>query len=166
MLQWEYIDEKHRSLIENFRCEDEPTVSKFLRDEALDCHIMNTAKTRLYFDSEGNLVGYFTLYNDMMMIGRNKRRRHGLSNLPSYQYFPAIKLHYLGVDSNYRNSGYGRSLLVSIFKLSKEISCISGCLFLTVESLRSSTGFYYKHEFHKLGINGDFINMFFKISEI
>jgi len=166
MLVWEYIEEKHKADIESFQCEDEPTVRNFLINEALKFHTLNIAKTRLYFNSENHLVGYFTVYNDMMMIGRKKRRKHGLTELPSYKYYPAVKLHYLGVDSRFRGLGYGKDLMIKIFKLSKEISEFSGCLFLTVESLRSSVNFYTKFQFHKLSMNGSYMNMFFKITEL
>ena len=88
-----------------FECTDEPSIKYYLIEEALDFHVMNLARTKLFFDRENNLVGFLTLYNDMMQIGRKKRRKHGMSQLPSYKWYPAIKLHYMGVDSRFRNRG-------------------------------------------------------------
>lgn len=166
MLQWEYISDKHQELISNFECEDEPSVKDFLVNDALKYHNLNVAKTKLYFDNEDNFVGYFTLYNDMMTIGRKKRRKHGLSELPPYKYYPSIKLHYLGVDSRFRDRRYGEFLLISVFNLAKKMAAESGCIFITVESLKSSVGFYSKYQFHRLSISGIYQNMFFKIAEL
>ncbi|RIX59279.1 GNAT family N-acetyltransferase [Paenibacillus nanensis] len=166
MLLWEYIDAKHLPAIENFECTDEPSIKTYLIEEALKFHEMNLAKTKLFFDRENNLVGFLTLYNDMMQIGRKKRKKHGLSELPSYKWYPAIKLHYMGVDSRFRNKGYGRYILLSALTTAKELSEATGCLFLTVESLMSAVSFYERHEFDRLSINGKYLNMFFKVNEL
>ncbi|MDI4643600.1 GNAT family N-acetyltransferase [Cohnella hashimotonis] len=166
MLEWDFIDQKYMTKIEDFQCSDEPSVRAFLQEEALSFHNLGIAKTKLFFDDEDNLVGYFTLYNDMMTIGRKKRRRHNLNELPSYKYYPAIKLHYMGVDQRFRNRGFGAYLLSSAMVAAKEVSEQSGCLFLTVESLKSAIGFYYKYEFNKLNVNGSYLNMFLKLNEL
>lgn len=165
MLECRYIQEGDKELLEGFQCEDESTVRDFLVEEALKLHQLNLASTRLYFDNGGNLIGYFTLYNDMMQIGKAKRRKHKLL-LPSYKYYPAIKLHYLGVDSRYRKSGYGEYLLFEVLETVTRIAEDSGCIFLSIESLPSAVGFYQKYEFQHLSDNKPFINMFFKIGEI
>ncbi|WP_179030674.1 hypothetical protein [Paenibacillus kribbensis] len=101
----------------------------------------------------------------MMQIGKEKRRRHEIE-IPSYKYYPAIKLHYLGVDSRHRKKGYGVFLLFVVLELVTKLSEDSGCLFLSVESLPSSVSFYHKYEFKHLSFNKPFTNMFFKIGEL
>lgn len=166
MLEYRYIDEGDFDLISQFQCDDEPTVREFLVDQAYKLQKQNLASTRLYFNATGDLVGYFTLYNDMMQIGKQKRRKHGLASLPYYKYYPAIKLHYFGVDSRYREQRYGEYLLSAVFNNVKEISERSGCVFLSVESLPSSVTFYEKYEFQILSKNSPFTNMFFKVNEL
>ncbi len=166
MLRWEYINESHIQQLTEFVCDDEPSVKKYLIDEALNNHTMNLAKTKIFYNKDGNIVGFFSLYNDMMQIGRKKRRKHKLTELPSYKYYPAIKLHYMGVDSRYRNKRYGEWILLSVIHQVKEISKVSGCLFLTVESLKNAVPFYEKYEFQKLSNNGNYINMFFNVGDL
>ncbi|WP_397361881.1 GNAT family N-acetyltransferase [Paenibacillus sp.] len=165
MLTSRYIQEGDQSLLEQFQCDDEVTVRKFLTEEALNLHLLNLASTRLYFNEEGNLVGYFTLYNDMMQIGKSKRIKHKVY-VPSYKFYPAVKLHYLGVDSRYRKNGFGEYLLLSVLEIVTEIARLSGCIFLSVESLPNAVGFYNKYEFQYLSNNKPFINMFFKVNEL
>ncbi|MNJ53295.1 Acetyltransferase (GNAT) family protein [compost metagenome] len=166
MLKSRYIDEGDIALISQFRCDDEPTVRDFLVEQAYELQKQNLASTRLYFDTSGDLVGYFTLYNDMMQIGKRKRRKHGLASLPEYKYYPAIKLHYFGVDSRYRGKRYGEYLLLKVFSKVREISECSGCVFLSVESLPRVVSFYEKYEFQVLSKNSPFTNMFFKVNEL
>ncbi|WP_262677073.1 GNAT family N-acetyltransferase [Paenibacillus sp. J5C2022] len=152
--------------MQSFECNDEPTVKKYLVEEALFNHNINLAKTKLFFDSNGNIIGFSSMYNDMMQIGRKKRRKHKLTELPSFKYYPAIKLHYMGVDSRHRNNGYGEEILISVLSSAKELSETTGCLFLTVESLKSAVDFYLKYEFQRLSNNGQYMNMFFNLNEL
>lgn len=165
MLTSRYIQEGDQDLLEKFQCDDEITVRDFLIEQALKLHLLNLASTRLFFDENENLIGYFTLYNDMMQIGKAKRIKHKLY-VPSFKYYPAVKLHYLGVDSRYRKNGFGEHLILSIFEVVTEIAKNSGCIFLSVESLPSAVGFYKKYEFQYLSNNKPFINMFFKVNEL
>lgn len=166
MLQWRYISDEYKAQIDQFQCNDEVSVQSFLIEEALHYHELNLARTRLYFDKNQNLAGYFTVYNDMMTIGREKRRKHGLQQLPSYKFYPALKLHYLGIDQRYRKKKYGEYLLLEVLCLSQEVSEKTGCLFLSLESLPSAIGFYKKYEFEHLNRRDIYYNMFFKIAEL
>ncbi|PYY28381.1 GNAT family N-acetyltransferase [Paenibacillus illinoisensis] len=161
-----FLDESDYDLIKEFVCEDEPTVGDFLREQALKFQHLNLASTRLFFDDDNNFVGYYTLYNDMMEIGKEKRIKHGMDHLPSFKFYPAIKLHYLGVDSKHRKNGYGRYMLLHSLDTAEKISELSGCLFLSLESLPSSKEFYIRHEFKVLSYNAPYTNMFFKLGEL
>ncbi|GAA4881730.1 hypothetical protein GCM10023310_72230 [Paenibacillus vulneris] len=163
----EDINEEHIELINKFQCDDEDTVKEFLVNEALELHKLNLAVTKLFFNDKDkkNLIGYFTLHNDMMQIGKAKRKKHGYQ-LPSYKYYPSIKLHYLGVDSRFREQRYGETLLFTVLDTAINISKTTGCLFLTIESLPKAVSFYEKYEFKRLNINRPFVNMFFKLDEL
>ncbi|WP_339304624.1 GNAT family N-acetyltransferase [Paenibacillus sp. FSL L8-0435] len=160
------LEEADYELIQSFQCEDEPTVGDFLHEQALRFQHLNLASTRLFFDDKHKLVGYYTLYNDMMEIGKEKRRKHGMEDLPSFKFYPAVKLHYLGVDSRYRKKGYGRYLLLHSLDTAEKISQISGCLFMSVESLPNCMEFYLLHEFQVLSYSKPLTNMFFKLGEL
>ena len=113
----DFINIKYKEDIENFSCSDELQVEQFLKEEAQHLHDSRTAITRLYFDENQNLVGYFTLYNDIVQVGKQKRLKHWSAFLPTSNlvYFPAIRLHYLGVDNQYRDMGYGKQLMLDLF---------------------------------------------------
>lgn len=166
MLEFEYIQLKHTKLIEQFNCSDEISVELFLREQALKLHQLRSAVTRLYFDENQNLVGYFTLHNDLIHVFQNQIRRHGW-NLPNiHDYFPAIKLHYLGIDSKYRNLGYGKYLLAEAILAIEDLAMCSGCTFVTIEALHNAVGFYEKFGFVNRQRASEFQNMVLKLEEI
>ncbi len=54
MLEYRYICESDKELIEQFQCDDEPTVRSFLVENALRLQQLKLASTRLYFDEQGD----------------------------------------------------------------------------------------------------------------
>jgi len=111
MLNFQYIQTQHAEIIQGFNCPDEPSVEIFLKEQALTLHQLRSAVTRLYFDENQNLVGYFTLFNDHIYIYPQQKEKYMWMLPEELDYFPAIKIHYLGVDNRYRGLGYGRYLL-------------------------------------------------------
>jgi ribosomal protein S18 acetylase RimI-like enzyme len=166
MLYYEYISSDHTELIQNFFCEDAAIVEEFLKEEALKLHVLQTAITRLYFDEHQNLVGFFTLYNDHVRVIKNHREKYDWALPNGYNFFPAIKIHYLGIDHRFRKLGYGEFLLSEVMAISTKISEMTGCNFITLESLKNSKGFYDKYEFRRVGVNDGLVTMYFKLGEI
>jgi GNAT superfamily N-acetyltransferase len=166
MIRSEDISENHSDLLKNFQCNDEPIVKNYLIEDALENHNTDLVRTRLYFNEEDSLIGFTSMYNDMMEIGKDKRRKHRLLHLPSLKYYPAIKLHYIAVDERFRGRRYGEELLISVLSQAKNISKVSGCIFLNLESLPKAVTFYETYEFQRLSHNGEYMNMFFKLSEL
>lgn len=166
MLQFQYINDTHKDIISNFQCADEPSVAEFLREQALSLHQSNCAITRLYFDENQNLIGFFTLYNDHIEISKAKKKKHNWELPQDIRFFPTIKLHYIGVDSRYRGQGYGQELMDEVFDVCQEIATLSGCVFLTLESLNSAIGFYEKNGFELYSRDVYFQNMILKLDEL
>lgn len=140
----------------------------FVREQALKLHQLRSAVTRLYFDENQNLVGYFTLYNDHVHVFANQKSKHNW-NLPELDLFPAIKLHYLGVDLRERRKGYGEFLLAEVVNLVEHIASNSGCNFITIESLANAVSFYEKYGFKmrsRVPGSGDLYNMALKLREL
>lgn len=138
MLDYKYISSMHQDMIKGFDCSDEISVEVFLKEKALKLHYLRSAVTRLYFDENRNLVGYFTLYNDHVHVFSSQRTRHSW-NLPSeIDLFPAVKIHYLGIDRRFRNQGYGRFLLTEAIYLIERIANTSGCMKIKLSHVRSS----------------------------
>lgn len=165
----DFINTKYKEDIENFNCSDELQVELFLKEEAQQLHDSKTAITRLYFDENQNIIGYFTLYNDIVQVGKQKRLKHWSVFLPTSNlvYFPAIRLHYLGVDKKYRDMGYGKQLMLDSLYICREISNSSGCNFITVEALNKSVSFYRdRFGFIRIDRNRSYEIMILKLDEI
>jgi GNAT superfamily N-acetyltransferase len=159
-LTYEYLSDHHKSVISSFLCEDEIIVSDFLMKDAIKFQKTKSAITRLYFDKDQQLIGYFTLFTDLVEILGNKREQQKWTDFTKgVREFPAIRLHYIGVDSRYRGKGYGKYLLLEVINIAKEISMQCGCNFITAEVLGSSYWFYKKYKFVHLGYSGKFRKM-------
>lgn len=154
-MRFAILHEEHRELIEDFLCDDEPTVALFLKEEALKLQMMNVVRTRLYFDDANHLIGYFSLFNDTVEMASSKRKQQGWA-LPRNKHIPAIRLHYFGVDQRYRKNGYGEYLLAEVLMLCQDVAQVSGCKFITLESLPSSVDFYSKYDFIKIARRNDY----------
>lgn len=175
MLTFDFISSKYIENIERFEFEntpDEMSVESYLKEKALRLHELQTAITRLYFDANQNVVGFFTLHNDVISL--HPRQRERLEDVYGWMLpkdgditsFPAIKLHYLGVDSRYRKMGYGKHMVAEALSIAAEIAEQSGCNFLTVEALGSTVEFYRKRGFKWISQNDEFANMLFKLGEL
>jgi hypothetical protein len=92
MLTFEEISEEHIASIEKFECPDEPQVALFLKEKALKLHVQKSSITRLYFDENQNLVGFFTLHNDLIQIFKAQREKHNWTLSNEFRFFPALKI--------------------------------------------------------------------------
>jgi hypothetical protein len=95
MLTYKNISSDYQELIDGFDCSDEISVEFFLKEQALKLHQLRSAVTRLYFDENQNLVGYFALYNDHVQVFPNQKTKHRWNLPDGLDLFPAVKLHYL-----------------------------------------------------------------------
>lgn len=57
-IYFEYLSESHIDLIKDFVCEDEPSIKNFLIEDALGLQKSKSAITRLYFNSQDELIGF------------------------------------------------------------------------------------------------------------
>lgn len=142
-----YLNDSHQNKIDGFRCIDKAEctrVQDFLQNEALDYMKTNIARTRLFFDGDNNLVGFYSLFNDTIKMNRQKRESmdvrlpHGVSDIP------AIRLHFLGIDNEYQSKGFGGFVMGSALDSCIKIARSSGCSLIVVESTESARGFYEK----------------------
>ncbi|MBY0217910.1 GNAT family N-acetyltransferase [Paenibacillus illinoisensis] len=170
MLNWDDISREYQSEIENFQMlntPDERNVRAFLQNCALELHERQTAVTRLYFDQEDKLVGFFSLHNDLVKVSPSLILEHRWNLITEgLTHFPAIKLHYLGVDARYRKQGVGKYLMEEVRSIAKEISNYSGCNFITVEALHSSLTFYRDRGFKLKDSTAEFHNMLFSLETL
>jgi hypothetical protein len=89
VLDFEYIQPKHMDQVSKFNCSDEMNLETFLKEQALKFHQLRSAVTRLYFDENQNLVGYFTLHNDLIHVFNCQKIKHGWNLPDTHDFFPA-----------------------------------------------------------------------------
>jgi predicted GNAT family N-acyltransferase len=128
--------------------------------------LKKTAITRLYFDEYQDLVGYFTLHNDLIQILKAQREKNKWDLANDLKFFPALKIYYLGVDIIQRKKYYGEYLLGEIFLISKEIVKFSGCNFIALEAKTKVTDFYKKYGFTVKENKVKLIDMILNINDL
>lgn len=145
------VSEIGPSVIEQFRCTDETRVEHYLKNEAIMNENHHYTRTKLIV-KDGEVIGYFSLFNEMVEIGRKKATKNGWYIMQdSYNTFPAVRLHYLGVEDTYRNQGYGKIVLAEAMKLVLEITKHSGCMFIVVQVINNNAiGFFEAMGFETL----------------
>ncbi|HEU4962826.1 MAG TPA: GNAT family N-acetyltransferase [Bacilli bacterium] len=126
---------------------DELDVEVYLKELALMHHRQRTTHTRLFFNDTGELIGYFSVLADLLKVGKGKRADRQWDLDSQTDIFPAIKIHYIGVDVRYRKQGYGALLLAEAILLCKDVADKMGCNFITVEAKQSAVGFFRKYGF-------------------
>lgn len=148
----------HKPSIDNFKCiniEGSNHVQLFLQEHAINLMERNLVRTKLFFDLNDNLIGYYSLFNDTIKINKKKREQLGVYLPQNVKEIPAIRLHYLGVDDDYRNKGYGDYLMASLITSCATVAKHSGCTLITLESTESVVDFYAKYDFRHVHSEGD-----------
>ncbi|MFC7785645.1 GNAT family N-acetyltransferase [Rossellomorea sp. GCM10028870] len=154
MLRAEKLDSKHYDRVIQFQCSDQEEVESFLKKESFKLELLNIAKTTVFLDDDDNLIGYFTLFNDSTTVSNTKLKKMDFKP-NNFSLYPSVRIHFFGVDSNYRKKGYGSFILFEALNRILEISKMTGCVFATVEALPGSNSFYSKHLFVSLGRKKD-----------
>ena len=146
-----HISSKYQERIINFDCSDESDVEKFLKTDALKFHENNLVRTHLLL-SEDKLIGYFSLFADHVTVPRSKResRDWKIGSVLKKQMYPSVRLHYMGIDKRYRKRGYGKLLLYAALDVCQEFSENIGCVFVNLEALNKTNGFYENYAFRQL----------------
>ncbi|MTW88070.1 GNAT family N-acetyltransferase [Virgibacillus dakarensis] len=138
------------------------------KKEAIRLEKHHACKTHLYYYKD-NLLGYYTLFTDYVNLTRSKRNSEGwgdVSTLLGNQHFPAIRLHYIGIDDKYRNKGLIELLLLFALDDCIYISNYVGFNFVVLEALKRSVGFFEKQNFSKVKKNNDLQIMAIKVEDI
>lgn len=159
------IHSKYNKEISSFDCALD-RVNNFFRYDALIMHEKNMANTKLFFNEDDELVGYITLFNDTFRRINKQKLLKEKWDIDIADFYPAIRLHFMGVNKNYQGLGIGYTMLMEVFEICIEVSKKSGCTFLSVESFESSLEFYVNNGFRNMGKRGELYNMLFKIDEL
>ncbi|WP_160141722.1 GNAT family N-acetyltransferase [Salicibibacter halophilus] len=139
-----------------------------MKEEALVLQESGSCRTHLlYYDSK--LVGYCSLFADYVNIVKSKRESAGWESTRSpmpEQHYPSIRLHYIGVDSRYREMNLGHILMLMVFDMCIEVSRIVGINFIVVEAMESSVDFFKKYSFEPVKRYNELLIMALKKEDI
>jgi ribosomal protein S18 acetylase RimI-like enzyme len=141
-LYFDSYSEKYSSKILQFRS-GTVTVDEYLIEEAGELHELCAARTRLYFDANSDLVGYFTLALNTLTLSEVIRRDWGLQGQRNYS---ALHIWYFGVKQECKRLGYGRRMMTDIIHIARNFSVDIGCRCLLVEVDQNNTeaNYFYK----------------------
>ena len=137
------IDEEI-DIIKTFSC-DNPSMDRYLYDEAYIDHLKRDASTTLVFMEE-ELIGYFTLFHRRFEI--EEVDEDGNARICSRV---ALELYRIGVTMSRQQQGFGSHILKCI----KEIACISNERYITGDVLFERKDWYKKRDF-KPGIQAEY----------
>lgn len=102
----EWLTIEHINNLNGFRCKDadgDNHVQTFLQEESLELMERNLVRTRLFLDQDRNLIGFYSLFNNVIKINKSKRKELDVFLPNEVREIPAIRLHYFGVDNKYMN---------------------------------------------------------------
>lgn len=154
--------------VDLFDCSDQSIVEEFLKNDALRLEECNACRTQLYY-CDDRLIGYYTMFTDYVNLVNSKRNSAGwkdVSTAMGSQHFPAVRLHYLGIDKKYRKQGLGKLLLLFALDTCVNVSDHIGFNFIILEALESSIGFFEKQKFSKVKLHNDLQVMAIKLDDI
>ena len=135
-MRWVSLQEIDNDLINTFSCNDEKRVEEYFKNEAKinDNYLLN--RTRVLLSNKNEIIGFYSLYNDLTLIGKKKAKGYGWDIMQDkYNSFPALRLHYLGLNDCYRGKGMGELLLSEVFKEAVILTAKTGCMFITAEAV-------------------------------
>ncbi len=125
-------------------------LKSFLRNEAKELHLNDLAKTFvLTKHQETKVLAYITTLCTQISI-ENFEPNNQIKDF-RYEYYPAIKLARLAVDSSLKSQGIGSHLIDFVIALAiKYVMPHTGCRLLLVEAKSKSVGFYERIGFKNI----------------
>ncbi|WP_321430369.1 GNAT family N-acetyltransferase [uncultured Methanolobus sp.] len=132
--------------LSSFCCTNDD-LNDFLKNDSLKNQDDLISKTYLCYYQE-HLAGYFTLTTDTLRV--KYVDDSDCVNDFIYPQYPAIKLARLATDMRYQKRGIGTYMLLGAVGLAIEVSSITGCRYITVDSKPESLQFYIKQGFKEV----------------
>lgn len=132
-----------RSDVSSFCCSN-TDLNDFLKNDSLSNQEELISKTYICYHQK-HLVGYFTLTTDTLQV-KLVDDCDCVDDFP-YPRYPAVKLARLATDGRFEHMGIGTHMLFAAVGLAIDVSEITGCRYITVDSKPESVGFYVKHGF-------------------
>jgi GNAT superfamily N-acetyltransferase len=137
--------------IKSFDCDD-ADLNDFIFNDAKNYLKELLAVTQLLEDTQNNAtIAFFSVFNDRISLNDTdktfwNRLRRPIPNEKRLTSYPAVKLGRLAVSNEYKNKGFGRTIL-DFLKIHFITNNKTGCRFLTVDAYLKSLPFYEKQGF-------------------
>lgn len=161
----ELLDEKHKTLIDNFTCvENDELLVKFdsktrkrikkhskemddfLKFEALVEQNLKANKTHLFIDDSEEcrkLMGFVSLCTDSIHLDIEELQSCGVP----YQSVPALKIARLATDVNYQCRGIGKTMIDFSVYVACNIRKFVGVKFITLDCYKHRLSYYQNQNF-------------------
>lgn len=159
ILTEDWLCADHSMTLSDFTCVDSDNDNEaqlFLQEESLALMERNLVCTRIFLNEDKKLIGFYSLFNNIIKINKDKREQLAIYLPHAVKEIPAIRLHSIGIDNEFQGRGYGDVLMASILYNCALVSRISGCSLITVESTKNAKGFYKKYRFVHLRKEGHY----------
>ncbi|GEM_PF-2116147 len=155
------LNEEEEALLKAFSC-GKKHIDDYLHSEALEDLSFGITKTFLFFgpiDGSKEILGYFTLTSDRVLVTRKSKTEKGLkdwSNPVKRESIPAIQIHHFAVNKKFQRRGIGSNLIYYVFQFIKSsiLPNMGACL-VTVQSEKDVKEFYKKIGFESTGQTRD-----------
>jgi GNAT superfamily N-acetyltransferase len=127
----------------------------FLQKQAKPFQQASIAQTYVAVTDNNAVIGFVTLTCSEIDLqnGYDLSDCHHANN---YEFLPAVKIARLAVDSRYRSSGIGSTLIAyTIALIQDKIAENVGCRFIVTDAKSEAVNFYEKHGFVLLDSEGN-----------
>lgn len=149
-LHYELLDNRHKTLITNFKCY-ESELEYFLKEDALNNQKIGISKTYLWINKDNNLVAYVTILMDSLRL-EGKMRDFFKEKEIYYKTLPALKIGRLAVHDSYQKQGIGTHILQFLVYLGKKLSNnVIGCRYLILDAKQTQESKHTIHFYKKSG---------------
>lgn len=149
---------KQDTIIKPFDCTDEE-LNDFLFHKAKD-YLQEHLATTFVIEDDHSTIAYYSLLNDSLPVTQKyfsskSAWKRFLQKLVSHrkrhlEYFPAVKIGRLAVNSNIQKSGLGKIIILKIIDYTIKVNQECACKLITVDAYRQSLRFYEKMGFQFL----------------
>ena len=141
--------------VKEVKCEAYPQLVEYLKQFSYKHSKENLFKTYLLLDDSDEILAYISFSLSSI---ENKEK---LGASPSLNYpISALKITRLLVKDGLSGKGIGTELMRFADILAFSIAHLVACIFLIVDSKKSSKDFYLKNNFNEIGEDNDTILMF------
>ena len=126
---------------EAFSCGD-ADIDKWFRKKALDHHNSLRCRVHTAFSEGGTLIGFYAfcvaVEDERWLDKQSHLKNHALN-----RFFPALQIHYLGVQKEYQEKGLGTIIMGKIIEIFREAASTLGVPVMTLVALNERVAKLY-----------------------